>query len=99
MGEDIHEGKRSLMVIHSLEKSEKEKANRLIEILNSKTNDPLVIKEAIDIMKASGSLEYAKQKAKDIVSQAWKDIDPLLPECEAKEKIHIFANYLIDRKI
>jgi len=99
MGEDIHEGKRSLMVIHSIENSPKDNANRLIEILNSKTNDPVVIKEAIDIMKASNSLEYAKQKAKDIVSQAWKDIEPLLPDCEAKEKIHIFANYLIDRKI
>jgi len=99
MGEDIHEGKRSLMVIHSLENSPKEQADRLIAILNSKTNDPVVIKEAIDIMKASKSLEYAKQKAKDIVSQAWKDIDPLLPESEAKEKIHIFANYLIDRNI
>jgi len=99
VGEDIHEGKRSLMVIHSLKSSPKKKSDRLLEILNSKTSDPKIIKEAIDIMKASNSLEYAKQQAKDIVSNAWNEIEPLLPECDAKEKLKIFANYLIDRKI
>jgi len=99
VGEDVHEGKRSLMVIHSLQHSSKEKADRLIEILNSKTNDPQVIQEAIDLMKDSNSLEYAKQVAKDIVTKAWNEIEPLLPDCEAKEKIRIFANYLIERKI
>jgi len=99
MGEDIHEGKRSLMVIHCLQNAPKEKADRLIEILNSKTSDPVIIKEAIDIMRASNSLEYSKQTAKDIVASAWKDIDPLLPQSDAKEKLRIFANFLIDRQI
>jgi len=99
VGEDIHEGKRSLMVIHSLKNSPKKKSDRLLEILNSKTSDPKIIKEAIDIMKASNSLEFSKQQAKDIVTNAWTEIEPLLPECDAKEKIKIFANYLIDRKI
>jgi geranylgeranyl pyrophosphate synthase len=98
-GEDVHEGKRSLMVIHSLQHSSKENADRLIEILNSKTSDPQVIQEAIDLMKSSNSIEYAQGVAKDIVTKAWKEIEPLLPACEAKEKIRVFANYLIDREI
>jgi geranylgeranyl pyrophosphate synthase len=99
VGEDVHEGKRSLMVLHSLQNSSKEKSDRLIEILNSKTSDQVIINEAIDIMKASKSLEYAAQVAKDIVTKAWVEIEPHLPESDAKEKIRIFANYLIDRKI
>jgi len=99
VGEDVHEGKRSLMALHSLQNSPKEKADRLLEILNSKTNDQAVINEAIDIMKASDSLEYSKQVAKDIVTTAWKDIEGLIPDGTAKDKLKVFANYLIDRKI
>eukprot|EP01124_Arcella_intermedia_P032867 TRINITY_DN774_c0_g1_i1.p1 TRINITY_DN774_c0_g1~~TRINITY_DN774_c0_g1_i1.p1 ORF type:complete len:451 (-),score=78.11 TRINITY_DN774_c0_g1_i1:342-1511(-) len=99
MGEDIHEGKRSLMVIHSLETAPEHKRNRLIEILDSKTSDALIIKEAIDIMKSTNSLVHSKQVASDIISNAWKEIEPLLPETPAKYKLKVFADYLINRSI
>jgi len=99
MGEDIYEGKRSLMVLHSLQNAPKEKANRLLEILNMKTNDKNLIKEAVDIMKSTDSLTYAKQVAVDVISKAWKDIEKLLPENDSKEKLQVFANYLINREI
>ena len=38
-GEDIHEGKISLIVIHSLNNSSEENKRRLFEILKMKTND------------------------------------------------------------
>jgi len=99
MGEDVSEGKRSLMVIHSIKTAPEEKSKRLIEILNSKTKDPVVIKEAIDIMKSTDSLNHAKQEASKIISQAWDDVQKLLPENESKDKLRVFANYLIERKI
>jgi len=99
IGEDITEGKRSLMVIHCIKNAPEEKSNRLIEILNSKTKDPVLIKEAIDILKSTDSLTYAKQEATKIVTQAWNEVQKLLPENDAKEKLCIFANYLIERKI
>lgn len=99
VGEDIHEGKRSLMVIHSLSAGTPEQAKRLVDILNSKTNDPAVINEAIDIMKATDSLSYARSIAKEIIEKAWNDIEPLLPESEAKTKLRVFANYLINRQV
>jgi len=99
VGEDIHEGKRSLMVIHSLTVGSPEQCKRLVEILNSKTEDPVIINEAIAIMKATDSLTYSRGVAKDIIEKAWKDIDPLLPENEAKKKLRVFANYLINRQV
>jgi len=99
VGEDVHEGKRSLMVIHSLSTGTPEQAKRLEEILNSATNDPVVITEAIDIMRATDSLTYARGVAKEIIEKAWSDIEPLLPENEAKGKLKVFANYLINRQV
>jgi len=98
-GEDIHEGKRSIMVLHSIQNGTEEKSKRLIEILNSKTDDPAIINEAIDILKSTDSLSFAKKVATDIVKDAWNDIQKLLPESKAKDKLQVFANYLIDRNV
>jgi len=51
VGEDIHEGKRSIMVIHCIKEAPKQESDRLLEILNMKTSDPKLIEEAIQIMK------------------------------------------------
>eukprot|EP01125_Pyxidicula_operculata_P022045 TRINITY_DN8843_c0_g1_i1.p1 TRINITY_DN8843_c0_g1~~TRINITY_DN8843_c0_g1_i1.p1 ORF type:complete len:367 (-),score=94.72 TRINITY_DN8843_c0_g1_i1:79-1179(-) len=99
MGEDIHEGKRTLMVIHSLEKAPKEKSDRLLEILNMHTNDEKLIKEAIEIMKSTNSLDYAAGVAKEIIKKAWTDVEAVLPNNEARDKLRVFADYLVDRKI
>jgi len=99
LGEDITEGKRSLLVIHTLQKANPEDRKRLIEILNMHTTDQKLRDEAIEIIKKYGSIEYAKEKARNMVKEAWDDIDKILPESDAKDKIKAFAYYLIDRKI
>lgn len=68
LGEDIHEGKRTLMVLHSYDPSNEnlsqEEKDRLVEILDMKTNDDTLIKEAIAILYKGGSIKYAEKKAK-----------------------------------
>eukprot|EP01127_Copromyxa_protea_P004222 TRINITY_DN14119_c0_g1_i1.p2 TRINITY_DN14119_c0_g1~~TRINITY_DN14119_c0_g1_i1.p2 ORF type:complete len:360 (+),score=106.09 TRINITY_DN14119_c0_g1_i1:1528-2607(+) len=99
VGEDIHEGKRSLMVLHSLSTATPEKAARLLEILNLQTNDVELIKEAIALIKETDSITYSRGVAKNIVEKAWGEIESLLPENEAKGKLRVFADYLINRQI
>jgi len=98
-GEDITEGKRSLPVVYTLQKANPEDKKRLLEILNMHTTDQNLRNEAIEIIKKYGSIEKAKEKAKTMVKEAWEEVDKLLPESEAKEKIKAFAYYLIERKI
>jgi len=64
IGEDIREGKRSLVAVHSIESHTKEKAKRLEFILNSHTNDNDLILEAIDLMNQTKSIEFSTEKAK-----------------------------------
>jgi geranylgeranyl pyrophosphate synthase len=61
------------------------------------TNDQTLINEAIQIMVDAGSLDYARDVAKKIVTEAWKDVESILPESEAKHKLKLFADYLVNR--
>jgi len=96
-GNDIREGKRTLMVIHALKSASESDKSRLIKILNSHASDAKQVDEAISIIKKYGSVGYARQKAKDIVLDAWKEVDPLLKDSKAKKRLRDFAYFLIER--
>ena len=98
-GQDVTEGKRTLIVIHTLAKASPQDRKRLIEILNMHTSDEKLKEEAIRIMEKYGAIEHAKNYAKKIVEESWSKIDALLPASEAKERLRAFADYLIQRKI
>jgi geranylgeranyl pyrophosphate synthase len=98
-GEDITEGKRSLMIIHTLQNASKEDRERLLEILKMHTTDQKIRDEAISIMKKYGSIEYSKKKAKKMVEESWDEMKKILPESNAKKKLKAFAYYLIERDI
>ncbi len=98
-GDDITEGKRTLIVIHSLKHANKKDKNRLIEILNMHTKDEKLILEALSILKKYGSVDYAKSHANKIVREAWAEADPVLKESEAKNNIKKFADFLVERSI
>jgi len=98
-GQDITEGKRTLMVIHTLKVAGVEDKKRLIEILNLHTSDQTLRDEAIKIMEKYGSIDYVKNFARKIVENSWKEAEKLLPVSDAKEKLNTFAKFLIERKI
>jgi geranylgeranyl pyrophosphate synthase len=98
-GNDIKEGKRTLMVIHALKNATSDDRERLIEILNKHTDDMEEKREAIEIIKKYDSIEYANGVAKKIMQEAWQEADGLLPESPSKERLKEFVNYLIERKV
>lgn len=98
-GNDIKEGKRTLMVIYTFKKASKKDKKRLLEILNKHTNDPKEKREAISIIKKYNSIEYAKKLARKIIKDAWREVEKELAESKAKERLKEFVNYLIERKV
>jgi geranylgeranyl pyrophosphate synthase len=99
VGDDINEGKRTLLVIHTLKKASPADRKRLIEILGMHTKDRKLIDEAIVIIKKCGSVEYSKEFARGMVRKAWADVEPLLQKNPAKEKLRAFADFMVDREI
>ncbi len=96
-GNDIKEGKRTLMVIHALQKASSVDRKRLIEILNKHTDDMNERKEAIDIINKYDSVSYARDVAEKMVKESWNTVEKILPESGAKQKLKAFADYLIKR--
>ncbi|KPJ71264.1 hypothetical protein AMJ50_02795 [Parcubacteria bacterium DG_74_3] len=98
-GNDIKEGKRTLMVIHTLKQATPDDKKRLVEILNKHTDDSEEKREAIEIIQKYGSVEYAQKVAQKIMQEAWQEADGLLTASPAKERLREFVNYLIERKV
>ena len=99
VGQDISEGKRTLMVIRTLKNANGADRKRLIQILNMHTSDQALRDEAIALMQKYRSIEHVKSTAARIVEESWKEVDKLLPQSEAKEKLKAFALFLIKRAI
>lgn len=99
VGEDIHEGKRTLLVIRALEKLPPKEGSRLREILDSHPNDQKTIDEAIELIKKTGAIDYAREFARKLVHEGWKSADKSLKESWAKSVLKALADYTIERKI
>jgi geranylgeranyl pyrophosphate synthase len=99
LGQDITEGKRTLMVIRALKTANPKDKKRLVEILNMHTSDQKLRDEAIAIMQKNKAIEYVKHKAAKMVEESWSEVDKLLPTTEGKEKLKAFAEFLIKRSI
>ncbi|MDO8427978.1 MAG: polyprenyl synthetase family protein [Candidatus Diapherotrites archaeon] len=99
IGEDITEGKRTLLVLRALKKLNEKERKELIEILNSHTRFPNEIKRGIDLIQKTDAIEYAKGKAEEIVLGSWKKVDKELKESKAKQKLKALAEYSVQRKI
>jgi geranylgeranyl pyrophosphate synthase len=97
-GQDITEGKRSLVVIHTLKDASAKDRKRLIEILNMHTSERRFKDEAIDIMQKYDSVKYVRNAAEKMVKRSWDEVEELLPSSDAKEKLKAFAEFLIGRK-
>lgn len=97
-GQDITEGKRTLIVIHTLQKANAKDKKKLIEILNMHTTNQELRDKAIEIMKKYGSIKYVKESARRIVKKSWEEVERLLLPSNAKDKLRVFANYLVERE-
>ena len=98
-GDDITEGKRSLIVIHSLTHAPEEERKELLEILNKHTRDPKLIARALEILNKNGSVDYAREFSKKLIKDAWKEAEPKLPDNPAKKMLESFMNFAITREI
>ena len=99
VGQDITEGKRSLMVIYTLKKANSVDKKRLIEILNMHTSDQTLRDEAISLMQKYGAIEHVKARAEQLVQESWSEAEKLLPTPKSKEKLKAFAEFLIKRSM
>ena len=97
-GNDIREGKKTLMVIHAVQEAPADDVARLEEILWAEDNTDEEIMEAIGIMQSVGAIEYADTRARDLSASARGRLDGLDLEAESEQHLRDFTTFVIDRQ-
>ena len=96
-GSDIRQGKRTLLVIKTLEKTSDEQGKKLQNILDSKSNTREDISEAVDIMEKCGALKECKEIALNHLESANKTLSNY-EESEAKRDLEELLRFMVERK-
>ncbi|WP_247731413.1 polyprenyl synthetase family protein [Halovivax limisalsi] len=96
-GNDIREGKKTLLVLHATEKSDPADADRLTDIIAADENTDAEIHEALEILEAAGSIEFAKERARSLSDEAIAHVDALDIDPDAAEQLRSFARFVVER--
>ena len=97
IGSDIPNGKRTLMVIHSLTQINRRTRERLLQILGNPSASQNDIYEAIDIFKDAGSIDYCINLLQEYRNQAQQALAILKPS-ESRLLLEKLADYSVTRK-
>ena len=94
---DITEGKRTLMVVHALTNANGAARDRLIAILSAKEKDPAVLAEAVEIMQAAGSIDYARSYAENLTSIAKNRLIDMVKPSTSRDLLASMADWFVNR--
>lgn len=97
IGEDISEGKRSLMVIHTFSHASALEKRRLLSILSSHTRNPRRIRYVVRLFEKYGSIAYAQRVSRVFIQKALRSLR-ILPDGKEKTALLELARFVIQRQ-
>ena len=97
-GNDVREGKRTLMVIHAVENAEPEAAERLESILTADSVSDDEVLEAIEILEDAGSVAYARETARELAADARSHLESVDLDPTVQEDLAAFTRFVIERE-
>ncbi len=98
IGSDVLEGKRTLLVVHTLQYANEGEKQQLLTILNK----PRIAKTQAEVQwvsglyRRAGAIEYAQQMCEQLARQAQTHFIAL-PEGRARERLCSITHYLVTR--
>jgi len=97
IGNDIRNGKKTLIAVHALNNATGSDKKTLHNIFGNRSSTDADIKKVHDVFKKLNSIEYAKNKAIDFSNKAKKSLE-ILPDSDAKQLLLDLADYAIKRE-
>ena len=97
VGNDIREGKRTLMIVYALEKASKSQRKKILETLGNKDASPEQIQETIRLIDSLGAIDYAKKLADRYIKKAKKALAKF-PDSEDREDLISLADLIFARQ-
>jgi geranylgeranyl diphosphate synthase type I len=97
VGNDIREGKRTLMVVYALEKASKNQKKRILETLGDESASPERIRKTIELIDSLGAIDYAKEVAENYIERA-KEALSSFPASEDREDLISLSDLIFARQ-
>ena len=97
IGNDIRNGKKTLIAVHSLFHATGKQKRLLDDIFGNRRASEQDVMTVYDIFREVGSVEYAQQRALYYTKQA-KDAITILNQSDAKELLYQLIDYTIQRE-
>ncbi|MFC7045178.1 polyprenyl synthetase family protein [Halobacteriaceae archaeon GCM10025711] len=98
-GNDIREGKKTLMVIHAVNEADDEQARRLQDILAADDNTDDEIWEALDILQETGSVTFARERALALAEEARDHLAEVDLDPDVAESVAEFTRFVVERDV
>ncbi len=95
---DLEEGKRTLILVHCLQHCTQEEKETLKALIGKKGLSTEQKKELIGIMQRTGSIEFAKEYARQILQNALLQLKEKIPETEGRKKLESAGWFLVNRE-
>ncbi|WP_135819891.1 polyprenyl synthetase family protein [Halostella litorea] len=96
-GNDVREGKKTLLVIHAVREAAPEEAERLQSILAADENTDAEVEEALSILEQTGSVAFARERAAALAASARDHLTELDLEPEAATTLADFTEFVVER--
>jgi geranylgeranyl diphosphate synthase type I len=97
IGNDIRNGKKTLIAVHSLSHATGKHKKLLDDIFGNRKASEHDVTTVYDLFRELGSVEYAQQRALYYTNQA-KDAINILKQSDAKELLYQLIDYTIQRE-
>ena len=97
VGNDVREGKRTLMVVYALEKASKQQRSQILETLGNKYATTEQVKKTIRVIDSLGAIDYAKKLADRYIKKAKKAL-ARFPDSEDREDLISLADLIFARQ-
>ncbi|MBY5960096.1 polyprenyl synthetase family protein [Membranicola marinus] len=95
--EDITAGKITYPIAKAMHRLNKTDRIRLWQILQCKTEDPAMLKEAVDLLIQVDALKLCEQEAHDIMDEGWRGLDPHVRDSMVKLNLRAFSWFVLER--
>ncbi|MWG33315.1 polyprenyl synthetase family protein [Halomarina oriensis] len=98
-GNDIREGKKTLMSIHAAEHAPAEDVARMEELLWAEENTDAEVQAVVDILTEAGSVTYARDQARALSDRALDHLASVDLDPEPAEQLADFARFVVEREV
>ena len=96
---DLREGKRTILVIYALQRLNEEDRRKLLTVLGNREASVEELKEAAEMIKRVGAVEYADMLAEDYAEKARRVVASIESrDVEAKSLLADLVEYLVKRR-